>query len=116
MESKILKEIQTALNPNQDDSCIPFNKKEDLRKLVYLQAALSLEALRLFPPVALEHKAPLQPDILPSGHRVDKDSKIVLSFYSVARMENVWGKDCLEFRPERWITEKGRAVPYHMRA
>ncbi|KAL1820910.1 hypothetical protein ACET3Z_015779 [Daucus carota] len=106
VESKILQEIQTALYPEQDDSCIPFNNKEDLRKLVYLQAALS-EALRLFPPVALEHKAPLQPDILPSGHRVDKDSKIVLSFYSVARMENVWGKDCLEFRPERWITEKG---------
>lgn len=71
-----------------------------------LHAALC-ESLRLYPPVALEHKSPAQPDVLPSGHRVQQNAKIIFSFYTVGRMESVWGKDCLEFKPERWITPRG---------
>ena len=26
----------------------------------------------------------------------------------MGRMESIWGKDCLEFRPERWLGEDGR--------
>ncbi|RWR93080.1 alkane hydroxylase MAH1-like protein [Cinnamomum micranthum f. kanehirae] len=33
--------------------------------------------------------------------------KILYSLYALGRMEVVWGEDCLEFRPERWISEKG---------
>ncbi|KAK1397795.1 Alkane hydroxylase mah1 [Heracleum sosnowskyi] len=106
VECKIREEIESKLHSKEEEIWKLFNKREDLAKLVYLHGALC-EALRLFPPVALEHKAPFQPDILPSGHPVDKDSKIVLSFYSMGRMENIWGEDCLEFKPERWITDKG---------
>ncbi|KAK1402859.1 Alkane hydroxylase mah1 [Heracleum sosnowskyi] len=106
VESKILEEIRTNLQTNELKSWMLFNKKEDLCKLVYLHGALC-EVLRLYPPVPLNNKAPTQADILPSGHQVEKDSKIVLSFYSMGRMESIWGKDCLEFKPERWITEKG---------
>ncbi|KAK1402858.1 alkane hydroxylase MAH1-like [Heracleum sosnowskyi] len=106
VESKILEEIRKNLHTNELKSWMLFNKKEELHKLVYLHGALC-ETLRLYPSVPLNHKAPTQPDILPSGHRVDKNSKIVLSFYSMGRMESIWGKDCLEFKPERWITKKG---------
>ncbi|XP_047983142.1 alkane hydroxylase MAH1-like [Salvia hispanica] len=84
----------------------PFTAAES-HKLVYLHGALC-ESLRLYPPLALEHKAPVQPDILPSGHRLARNEKLIISFYSVGRMESVWGKDCLQFKPERWICPSGK--------
>ncbi|WOG90792.1 hypothetical protein DCAR_0310037 [Daucus carota subsp. sativus] len=105
-ESKILEEINKNLQPKEVKSLVPFNNREDLQKLVYLHGALC-EALRLYPSIPFNHKSPTQPDILPSGHRVEKDSKIVLSFYAMARMESIWGKDCLEFKPERWLNKQG---------
>ena len=57
-----------------------------MQKLVYLYGAL-FEALKRFPQVPFNQKAPDQPDILPSGHCVDEDRKIVLSFYAMGRIE-----------------------------
>ncbi|KAL3508260.1 hypothetical protein ACH5RR_027661 [Cinchona calisaya] len=104
VEDKILEEIKTKLMHLKNWS--PFSVEES-RKLVYLHGALC-EALRLFPPVALEHKAPVQADTLPSGLHIDANTKLIISFYSMGRMESIWGKDCLEFRPERWISGQGR--------
>ncbi|KAA8530941.1 hypothetical protein F0562_005600 [Nyssa sinensis] len=61
----------------------------------------------LFPPVPFQQKEPLQPDILPSGHLVHPKMKIFFSLYAMGRMKSVWGEDCLEFKPERWISERG---------
>lgn len=104
-ENKIRQEISAILNMTGDGKWRILNG-EELKTMVYLHGALC-ESLRLFPPVPLQHKAPLQADILPSGHRVDKNTKTVLSFFSMGRMESIWGKDCLQFKPERWITEQG---------
>ncbi|CAF1699323.1 unnamed protein product [Brassica oleracea var. botrytis] len=78
----------------------------ELHKLVYLEGAVC-EALRLYPPVLFNHKSPAKPDVLPSGHRVDENWKIVISIYALGRMKSVWGDDAEEFRPERWITDSG---------
>lgn len=100
---KVTEEIESVIGNNRMLFTI-----EESRKLVYLHGAIC-EALRLFPPVALEHKSPLKSDVLPCGTRVDRDNtKLILSFFSMGRMESVWGKDCLEFKPERWITETGK--------
>ncbi|GFQ00027.1 alkane hydroxylase mah1 [Phtheirospermum japonicum] len=106
-EIKILEEIETQLNLKEEDNknWRFFNVNES-KKLIYLHGALC-ESLRLFPPVALEHKAPTRPDHLPSGNYIDENTKVIISFYSVGRMEKVWGKDCLQFRPERWISPSG---------
>ncbi|KAK3033135.1 hypothetical protein RJ639_036494 [Escallonia herrerae] len=107
LETKIRKEIKAnmTINPDNDKYWRLFDI-DVLNKLVYLHGALC-ESLRLFPPVPLQHKAPLEPDILPSGHRISKNMKTVISFYSMGRMESIWGKDCLEFKPERWISDQG---------
>ncbi|XP_074381074.1 alkane hydroxylase MAH1-like [Apium graveolens] len=107
VESKILEEINTNLPSKEVKSWMLLNNKEEMQKLVYLHGALC-ESLRLYPPIPFNHKSPTESDILPSGHRVEKDSKILLSYYAMGRMESIWGKDCLEFKPERWITEQGR--------
>ncbi|MQL81147.1 hypothetical protein Taro_013609 [Colocasia esculenta] len=110
VEHKILEELGAILVKKQE-TCnrgnpVLFNA-EDLTSAVYLHAAL-YESLRLFPPVPQEHKAAVQPDVLPSGDRVDPKTKIIVSLYAMGRIEGVWGKDCREFKPERWISERGR--------
>ncbi|XP_016507497.1 alkane hydroxylase MAH1 [Nicotiana tabacum] len=104
VETKIREEIEQQLHLKKDEN-LKFFDIEESRKLVYLHGALC-EALRLFPPVSLEHKSPLELDVLPSGHRVTPDMKILISFYTMGRLQTIWGKDCLEFKPERWISER----------
>ncbi|KAL5703792.1 hypothetical protein ACHQM5_022299 [Ranunculus cassubicifolius] len=79
---------------------------EELKGFTYLYGALC-ETLRLFPSVPVEHKKPLHADVLPSGHKVGPNTKIFPLIYAMGRMETIWGEDCLEFKPERWISEQG---------
>ncbi|KAI3816286.1 hypothetical protein L1987_15979 [Smallanthus sonchifolius] len=104
-EDKIREEVKTQLKKEMGGKCNDLRAIE-LSNLVYLHGGLC-EALRLFPAVPFQHKAPIQPDTLPSGHQVDRNTSIILCFYVTGRMESVWGKDCLEFKPERWFATGG---------
>ncbi|KAL8218398.1 hypothetical protein R6Q57_021771 [Mikania cordata] len=86
---KILEELHTQLDSKTGGNLKDF-QAINLRKLVYLHGALC-ESLRLFPPVPFQVKSPLEPDILPSGHHVDQDTNIILSFCSMGRMKLIWG-------------------------
>ncbi|CAI9091029.1 OLC1v1025946C1 [Oldenlandia corymbosa var. corymbosa] len=103
-ENMVLQECVTNLHVKQ--GTWEFSNIEEIKNLVHLHGALC-ESLRLFPPVAMQHKAPAKVDILPSGHRLNPNAKTVLSFYSMGRMEKIWGTDCCEFKPQRWISEHG---------
>ncbi|KAI5005296.1 hypothetical protein ZWY2020_032539 [Hordeum vulgare] len=107
VEAKILAELRQNLPSSGGGGVGHHPSAADLKRLAYLHAALS-ESLRLYPPVPFEHKAGAQPDTLPSGPAVRPWRRVIVSFYSMGRMEAVWGKDCLEFRPERWLTAAGR--------
>ncbi|KAL2342743.1 hypothetical protein Fmac_004028 [Flemingia macrophylla] len=78
---------------------------EEVDRLVYLKAALS-ETLRLYPSVPEDSKYVVNDDVLPSGTFVPAGSAVTYSIYSVGRMKFIWGEDCLEFKPERWLSRK----------
>ncbi|WZZ86834.1 hypothetical protein YC2023_115413 [Brassica napus] len=95
---QVLTKIRKVINTKYDPT--------DLEKLVYLHAALS-ETMRLYPLLPFNHKSPAKPDVLPSGHKVEANSKIVICIYALGRMRSIWGEDALDFKPERWISDSG---------
>ncbi|RZC56883.1 hypothetical protein C5167_015733 [Papaver somniferum] len=80
---------------------------DDLKDAVYLHATIC-ESLRLYPPIPHNRRTALKKDVLPDGTIVDPGMMTVISMYAAGRMEHVWGKNCLEFKPERWISENGK--------
>ncbi|KAJ8451581.1 hypothetical protein Cgig2_018215 [Carnegiea gigantea] len=111
VESKILQETKDILasrngekkSGDELDEEVVFEAKE-LEKMIYLQAALS-EALRLYPSVPIDFKQAREDDVFPDGMTIRKDSRVLYHVYAIGRMESIWGKDCLEFRPERWLKD-----------
>ncbi|KNA20822.1 hypothetical protein SOVF_048570 [Spinacia oleracea] len=83
---------------------------DDLREMNYLHAALS-ETLRLYPPVPVDTRSCSEDDIFPDGTKVKKNWFVTYNTYAMGRMESIWGRDCLVFRPERWIDENGLYKP-----
>lgn len=75
---------------------------DELREMHYLHGAIS-EALRLYPPVPLDSKVCLKDDVWPDGTFVGKGWFVTYQTYAMGRIESIWGKDCHEFRPERWL-------------
>ncbi|CAN1287069.1 Alkane hydroxylase MAH1 [Linum perenne] len=99
VEKNILEEMDRVLHPAEMSS-IP--SMEELKRLVYLEGAI-LETLRLYPSIPFEIKQALDADVLPSGHAISSGTKFLVSIYSMGRMEKIWGDDCMEFKPERWL-------------
>ncbi|XP_050892141.1 alkane hydroxylase MAH1 isoform X2 [Lathyrus oleraceus] len=108
VEAKIIQEIKDNYLAQEENSITNLSM-EDIDKLVYLHGAIC-EALRLYPPVPFEHKCAVKSDVLPSGHHVSANTKLIYFFYAMGRMEEIWGEDCLEFKPERWISENGQNI------
>ncbi|CAI8594559.1 unnamed protein product [Vicia faba] len=106
VETNILKEIKENFGHKEKPWILSV---DETKKLVYLHGAIC-EALRLFPPIPFERKEAVKEDILPSGHHVYPNKMILFSLYAMGRFEDTWGKDCMEFKPERWISERGANV------
>ncbi|XP_030545074.1 cytochrome P450 86B1-like [Rhodamnia argentea] len=82
---------------------------EELTDMVYLQAALS-ESLRLYPAVPMELKEVQEDDVLPDGTELKQGDRAMFCIFSMARIEALWGRDCEEFRPERWLRDDGQGL------
>ncbi|OEL12962.1 Cytochrome P450 94B1, partial [Dichanthelium oligosanthes] len=110
VEGRIVREIRAvrALPSHGNMGASPTFSFDELRDMQYLHAAIT-ESMRLYPPVAMDSHSCKEDDVLPDGTLVGKGWLATYSAYAMARMEDIWGKDCEEFRPERWLNE--RRVP-----
>lgn len=107
VEEKILMEICTVLMETRGNDTSKWLEDplvfEEVDQLTYLKAALS-ETLRLYPSVPEDSKHVIADDVLPDGTFVPAGSAITYSIYSSGRMKFIWGEDCLQFKPERWLS------------
>ncbi|XP_021750576.1 cytochrome P450 86B1-like [Chenopodium quinoa] len=109
IEQKILAEIGRIIREREvadiagARGLISFNP-EEIKKMDYLHAAIS-EALRLYPSVPVDHKEVCEDDVFPDGTVLKKGTKVIYAIYSMGRMEAIWGKDCREYKPERWLRD-----------
>lgn len=82
---------------------------ETLKSLKYVKWVLN-ESLRLFPVVPQNNRIALRDTVLPTGGGPDEKSPIFVpkgmpcqySLWTMHRREDFYGKDALEYRPERW--------------
>ncbi|RZC64542.1 hypothetical protein C5167_008231 [Papaver somniferum] len=116
LEQKILEELKEVLalkythgdmGIDEEKSSLKVFNSEELKDLVYLHAALC-ESMRLYPPLPINRRIAVNDDVLPNGTFVKQGTRILMSYYAMARMKWVWGEDCHEFKPERWIDENGK--------
>ncbi|KAM5572427.1 cytochrome P450 86A22-like [Rosa sericea] len=113
VEEKIISEICTVLMETRGKDISKWVKEplvfEEVDRLTYLKAALS-ETLRLYPSVPQDFKHTINDDVLPDGTFVPAGSSVTYSIYAIGRMEFIWGEDCLEFKPERWLSSDGKKM------
>ncbi|CAK9872768.1 unnamed protein product [Sphagnum jensenii] len=102
--------VAAAANPNIDMITSSKFTYEELKKMHYLDAAMT-ESVRLYPPVPFDSKLEMEEDTWPDGTHIPKDSVVAYAPYAMGRMEQLWGSDCLEFKPERWLDDNGVFQP-----
>ncbi|TVU30300.1 hypothetical protein EJB05_21914, partial [Eragrostis curvula] len=114
VEARILEEIdgivasrRAPANAGEVEEELVFHP-EEVKRMEYLHAALS-EALRLYPSVPVDHKEVVEDEVFPDGTVLKKGTKVIYAMYAMGRMESIWGEDCQEYKPERWLKD-GRFI------
>lgn len=74
----------------------------DVKEMVYTHASLC-ESMRFYPPVPVDTKEAISDDVLEDGTVVKKGMRVAYHPYAMGRLEQLWGKDWPEFKPERWL-------------
>ncbi|CAN6586910.1 unnamed protein product [Malus baccata var. baccata] len=77
---------------------------DQMQELHYLQSAI-YESMRLYPPVQFDSKFCEQDDVLPDGTFVRKGTRVTYHPYAMGRIQEIWGSDCMEFKPDRWLKD-----------
>eukprot|EP01018_Ginkgo_biloba_P035411 Gb_12228 [translate_table: standard] len=84
---------------------------EELQRMNYVHASIS-ESMRLYPPVPFDSKHAVEGDVLADGTHVSRGTRVTYHPYAMGRMETIWGADCMDFNPSRWLSPfDGSFVP-----
>ncbi|KAG2674467.1 hypothetical protein I3760_13G137200 [Carya illinoinensis] len=102
VEAAIRDEVERVIGRRTQE--VAAGSFEQMRQMHYLNAAI-YESMRLYPPVQFDSKFCQEDDILPDGTFVTKGTRVTYHPYAMGRMERIWGPDCLEFKPERWLRD-----------
>ncbi|XP_068648603.1 cytochrome P450 94B3-like [Aristolochia californica] len=109
VEKELVQEVETATGHSNEERSINY---ENMKEMKFLKACLC-ESMRLYPPVAWDSKHAAANDILPDGTRVYKGDRVTYFPYGMGRMKKIWGEDCQDFKPNRWIDAEDHTIsPY----
>lgn len=97
-QDKLREEIRANLPAPGSDIQIEASQVD---RLEYLEAVVQ-ESLRKWGPVPRQTRISPR-DMTVSNHVVPKNTPLVVSFYAMNRMQENWGADAAEFKPERWL-------------
>ncbi|KAF7807236.1 cytochrome P450 94B3-like [Senna tora] len=103
-EEMIVKEVKSVFGDEINKMIIKPFDYEGLKGMKFLKACLC-ESMRLYPPVPWDSKHAAEDDVLPDGTPVRRGDRVTYFPYGMGRMEDLWGKDCHEFKPDRWFDE-----------
>ena len=78
---------------------------DEIKSLEYTSAVF-MESLRLHPSVPKNIKYAVKDDMLPDGTKIKAGWGVCWSPYCMARTPEIWGEDCLELKPERFLDQK----------
>ncbi|KAK4720928.1 hypothetical protein R3W88_011161 [Solanum pinnatisectum] len=110
IEKKIREELKAIISLGEEGDKQRLFKGGELKNAIYLHAALC-ESLRLYPvPVPFQLKIPQEPDVLPSGHRVHPNMRVMVILYAMGRMESVWGKGALDHLTSSFLSNGGPRI------
>lgn len=109
---KLKKEVRDTFGAG-DDARVSEITFESLKKCEYLKWVLN-EALRMYPSVPVNFRTATKRTTLPRGGGPDgkspiyvpKGTTVAYSVYATHRMEEYFGKDADEFKPERWAENR----------
>ncbi|KAK0655756.1 cytochrome P450 [Cercophora newfieldiana] len=83
---------------------------EDIPKLKYIDASMR-EALRYLGPIPAMTRHTKKTRLLGGKYRVTPDVVIACNFKGLHHDPKIWGPDCDEFRPERWLNGGAEKQP-----
>ncbi|CAI0401202.1 unnamed protein product [Linum tenue] len=113
VQVKVAGEISTTSDTKKLSNFVEFAQSvtdKALEKMHYLHAAIT-ETLRLYPAVPVDAKVCFSDDTFPDGFSVMKGDMVAYQPYAMGRMKAIWGDDCEQYKPERWLNDKGVFQP-----
>ncbi|WAR61354.1 hypothetical protein PtB15_12B39 [Puccinia triticina] len=93
---------------NSDQERVTY---ENYKRFVWTQAVVH-ETLRLHPSLPKTGRYVASDGQIPGGPMVEAGNLVRWSAWKMGRDASLWGPDCGEFKPERWVDEKGRLKQY----
>nr|XP_032523534.1 cytochrome P450 4C1-like [Danaus plexippus plexippus] len=104
VQEEIHKELKQVFGDEDRDVT-----KEDLNKLVYLDAVIK-ETMRFYPMVPAIARY-VDKNVKLRNCTLSKGRTVILSIYGIHR-HPMWGPDADEFRPERWLSQQTNYYKY----